>query len=112
MILVFVNKDLDLTVEEARDLAARPVLTWPYDDIESQIATIVEAKHKCNEFKHTATHHIIPKDRIPEHVPECKVLIEVLPNDSFERKWLNAITWKSVARLVLITDAGTRLIVN
>jgi hypothetical protein len=91
LIVVFMKKDLDLTVEGVRDLASCPILTLSYDGIESFIRTLVEAKRKYDEFKRIATEHNIPTDQIPDHVEQCDTLMEILHIDGFERNWLNAI---------------------
>jgi hypothetical protein len=98
LIVVFMKKDIDLTVEGVRNIASCPILTLPYDDIENQIKTLVEAKRKYNEIKRLATQHNIPDDQISEHVEDLNILMTALHIDSFERNWLNTV--------VIVDDCG------
>jgi hypothetical protein len=98
LIVVFMKKDLDLTVEGVRDIASCPIITLPYDGIETFIKALIEVKRKYNEFKRIATQQNIPDDQIPEHVEGCDTLMEILHIDSFERNWLNTI--------IIVDDCG------
>jgi hypothetical protein len=91
LIVVFMKKDLDLTVEGVRELASCPILTLSDDGTESFIRTLVEAKRKYNEFKRIATEHNIPDNQIPDHVEQCDTLMDILHIVSFRRNWLNTI---------------------
>jgi hypothetical protein len=98
LIIVFMKKDLDLTVEGVRDIASCPIITLPYDGIETFIKALNEVKRKYSEFKRIATQQDIPDDQIPDHVEGCDTLMEILHIDSFERNWLNTI--------IIVDDCG------